>query len=165
MPANPPDQRRRDLPTMTDTAPHIRPLAPQDRARWQALWRAYLEFYDTDLPPEVYDHHFARLAAPSGDFRALVAERDGALHGLVHFVFHPHGWRIAGTCYLQDLFVAPPARGAGLGQALIAAVYAAADARGVASVYWLTQTGNATARQLYDRIATPTDLMVYRRRP
>jgi GNAT superfamily N-acetyltransferase len=128
------------------------------------MWRDYLAFYHTELPPEVYDHHLARLTAPEGDFRALVAEGEGGLLGLVHFLFHQHGWRIAGTCYLQDLFVAPAARGTGLGRALIEAVYAAADARGIPSVYWLTQTGNATARQLYDRIADPTDFMVYRRR-
>jgi GNAT superfamily N-acetyltransferase len=142
----------------------IRPLAGPDRAGWDALWRAYLAFYDTVLPAAVHDHHFARLTAPVGDFRALVAERDGQLLGLVHYLFHPHGWKTEGTCYLQDLFSAPAARGMGVGRALIEAVYAAADARGVPSVYWMTQTGNATARQLYDRIAAPTDFMVYRRR-
>ena len=49
------------------------------------------------------------------------------------------------------------------GRALITAVYAAADEAGAPSVYWLTQEGNTTARQLYDRIATPTDFMKYQR--
>jgi GNAT superfamily N-acetyltransferase len=142
----------------------IRPLRAEDDAQWRGLWRDYLAFYDTVLPAETYAHHFTRLTAAEGDFRAQVAERDGRLVGLVHYLFHPHGWRPAGTCYLQDLFTAPDLRGTGLGRALIDAVYQAADARGVGSVYWLTQTGNATARQLYDRIADPTDFMVYRRR-
>jgi hypothetical protein len=31
------------------------------------------------------------------------------------------------------------------------------------NVYWTTQTGNATARRLYDRIAVATDFMKYSR--
>jgi len=69
----------------------------------------------------------------------LVAEKDGALIGLTHFVFHRHGWKIEDVCYLQDLYVSPAARGTGCGRKLIEAVYAAADAKGCPSVYWLTQ--------------------------
>lgn len=141
----------------------IRALAASDRSDWGALWQAYLAFYDTILPETTYDQHFARLAAPQGDFRALVAERDGRLVGLVHFVFHQHGWKPEGTCYLQDLFAVPKVRGTGVGTALINAVYTAADARGVPSVYWHTQDHNVTARALYDRIAAPTPFIVYRR--
>jgi GNAT superfamily N-acetyltransferase len=92
-----------------------------------------------------------------------VAEREGRLVGLTHFVFHRHGWKIADTCYLQDLYADPEVRGQGVGRALIEAVYAAADARGAPSVYWQTQEFNATARQLYDRIAQKTPFIVYRR--
>ena len=54
-------------------------------------------------------------------------------------------------------------RGKGIGRALIEAVYAAADAHGAATVYWMTQDFNATARQLYDRIATLTPFIKYQR--
>jgi GNAT superfamily N-acetyltransferase len=141
----------------------IRALASDDRVSWGALWHAYLAFYDRVLPPATYDHHFARLTTPFGDFRALVAERDGQLVGLAHFVFHPHGWKPEGICYLQDLFAAPSVRGTGIGAALINAVYAAADTRGVPSVYWHTQDDNTVARRLYDQIGTATPFVVYRR--
>jgi GNAT superfamily N-acetyltransferase len=65
--------------------------------------------------------------------------------------------------YLQDLFTTPDARGKGVARSLIETVYADADAAGRPAVYWLTQTGNSTARALYDKIATATDFMVYRR--
>ena len=55
------------------------------------------------------------------------------------------------------------ARGTGAGRALIEAVYAAADAAGCPSVYWLTQDFSATARRLYDRVAKKTPFIVYRR--
>ena len=142
----------------------IRPLTAADHAAWHRLWTDYLAFYDTVLPEAVYQTHFARLLGDDPrDFHGLVAELDGRLVGLTHYVFHRHGWTIGDTCYLQDLYADPEVRGRGIGRKLIEAVYAAADAMGAASVYWMTNRDNATARQLYDRIAAPTDFMKYRR--
>ena len=83
-----------------------------------------------------------------------MAEGTAGRSGLAHYLFHRHGWRIENVCYLQDLYADPEVRGTGIGRALIEAVYAAADAAGAPSVYWLTQEFNATARRLYDRIGT-----------
>ena len=91
------------------------------------------------------------------------AEDQGRLIGLVHIIYHPHNWRVEDVCYLQDLYVDPNARGTGAGRALIETVYAAADANGTPSVYWLTQDFNETARKLYDRIATLTPCIKYQR--
>ena len=141
----------------------IRPLEAADRADWQALWTAYLAFYETDLPDAVKDTAFRRLLDPARPVHGLVARRDGRLVGLVHYLFHDHLWRPEGICYLQDLFVAPEARGSGAGRALIEAVYAAADQAGVPGVYWLTQEFNATARRLYDRVGRLTPFIRYTR--
>ena len=81
--------------------------------------------------------------------------------GLVHYIFHSHGWRLEQVTYLQDLYVAPEARGTGAGRALIEAVYAAADAAGAPNVYWLTQGSNTTARLLYDRVGRLTPFVKY----
>ena len=83
--------------------------------------------------------------------------------GLVHYLFHRHCWREENVCYLQDLYADPEVRGKGIGRALIEAVYAAADAAGAPSVYWLTQDFNHTARKLYDRIGTVTPFIKYAR--
>lgn len=142
----------------------VRPLLPSDEAEWRALWNAYLEFYGTLVPEEVYSTTFARLTDPAVPNQfALLAEAGGRPIGLVHAIFHPHNWRIEDVCYLQDLYVVPEARGTGAGRALIEAVYAAADANGTPSVYWLTQEFNAPARQLYDRIAKVTPFIKYQR--
>ncbi len=146
-------------------APLIRPVTAADRPEWGRLWTAYLQFYGTELGPEVHDTLFARLLAPGPDGPfGLVAEVGGRPVGLVHYLFHLHCWRPEGVTYLQDLFTDSPARGRGVARELIAAVYAAADAAGRPQVYWMTQTGNATARALYDRVAMPTDFMRYIRR-
>lgn len=142
----------------------IRPLTAADHADWHRLWTAYLAFYETTLPDQVFATTFSRLIDPAHPRQnALVAEHGGALIGLVHYIFHPHNWRVEDVCYLQDLYVDPATRGTGAGRALIAAVYAAADANGTPSVYWLTQDHNTTARQLYDRVANLTPFIKYQR--
>ncbi len=72
--------------------------------------------------------------------------------GIAHYLFHASAWAER-VCYLQDLFVAPEARGKGAARALIEAVADAAREGGAARYYWLTQEHNATARALYDRVA------------
>jgi GNAT superfamily N-acetyltransferase len=144
--------------------PIIRPLRPEDEADWRKLWSDYLAFYETSVPETVYASTFSRLlGSDPQDFNCLIAEVDGQPVGLAHYLFHRHGWKIENVCYLQDLYVAPMARGTGTGRALIEAVYAAADAAGAPSVYWLTQDFNHTARQLYDRVAKVTPFIRYSR--
>lgn len=142
----------------------IRPVEARDEAEWRVLWTGYLDFYETSVSEEVYRTTFARLL--SGDpheFHGLVAERDGRLIGLTHYLFHRHCWRIENVVYLQDLFVSPEARGTRAGRKLIEAVYAAADAAGCPGVYWLTQDFNTTARKLYDRVAHLSPFIRYNR--
>lgn len=142
----------------------IRPLMPTDEADWRRLWTGYLAYYETSVPEAVYQTTFARLlGSDPQDFNGLLAVRDGQALGLVHYLFHRHCWKIENVCYLQDLYVTPEARGTGAGRALIEAVYAAADAAGNPAVYWLTQDFNATARQLYDRVAKVTPFIRYNR--
>lgn len=142
----------------------VRPLARADRAEWDRLWTAYLAFYETELPREVYDTYFERLLGDDPqNFSGLVAEREGRLVGLTHYLFHRHGWKIENTCYLQDLYATPEVRGQGVGRALIEAVYKAADNAGAPGVYWLTQDFNAEARKLYDRIGVKTPFIKYAR--
>ncbi len=142
----------------------IRKLRPSDLAEWAGLWRKYLKFYETELPEEVYESSFARMLSDSAhEFHGLVAEKDGNLIRLAHYLFHRHGWKIEDVCYLQDLFVSEDARGTGAGRALIEAVYAEADKAGAPAVYWLTQDFNATARRLYDRIGQVTPFIKYSR--
>jgi GNAT superfamily N-acetyltransferase len=142
----------------------IRPLGADDAAEWAPLWRAYLAFYDTTRPQEVFDTTFARYTDPArDDMRGWLAWDGDAAVGLVHAIAHPHGWQIAPATYLQDLFITPAARGKGVARALIETVYADADAAGRPNVYWMTNTGNDRARAVYDRVAKVTDFIKYSR--
>ncbi|MBO9472621.1 GNAT family N-acetyltransferase [Shimia sp. R10_1] len=142
----------------------IRPLERSDQADWRRLWTAYLAFYESTVSDEVYATTFERLLGDDAqDFSCLVAEKDGALVGLTHYLFHRHAWRVENVCYLQDLYADPQVRGTGVGRKLIEAVYEAADAQGAPNVYWLTQEFNTTARQLYDRVGKHTPFVKYQR--
>jgi GNAT superfamily N-acetyltransferase len=141
----------------------IRDLRAADKSQWLPLWRGYLDFYSTAFDAAQADLTFARLLDPGEPMFALAAEQDGRLIGIVHCVLHRSTWTRADYCYLSDLFTAHEARGRGVGRALIEAVYERADALGYARVYWLTHEGNATARALYDKIATNHGFIQYRR--
>lgn len=93
---------------------------------------------------------------------AALAWRDGEAVGLVHWIYHRSCWTTGDYCYLQDLFVQPSARGAGVARALIEYVYAEAESHDAARVYWLTHESNTTAQILYDRIAVRTGFIQYR---
>lgn len=143
----------------------IRELLPEDRPGWENLWGGYLDFYQAPMESVVIEVTWSRLLDPAEPMMALVAKDAGTheLIGLVHCVFHRGTWSINDFCYLEDLFVAPKARKQGVGRALIEAVYARADARKCARVYWLTHESNATARKLYDQVAQNLGFIQYRR--
>lgn len=142
----------------------IRPLTPADRAPWEALWTAYLDYYETSVEPAVHDSTFARLLGDDPqDFSCLLAEHEGKPVGLTHYLFHRHAWKVENVCYLQDLYVDPSRRGTSTGRALIEAVYAAADEAGAPAVYWLTQDFNTAGRRLYDRVGRLTPFIRYNR--
>lgn len=142
-----------------------RRIAAKDKAVWLALFKGYNEFYEATVPPEVVESLWQRLmrAGPGDHIGFVAVDADDTPLGLAHILFHASSWSIAPDCYLEDLFVDPAARKAGIGRALIAAIYAEADARGARRTYWVTQETNATARRLYDQVAKKSDFVQYRR--
>lgn len=145
----------------------VRPLEQSDRAAWAPLWDGYNAFYGrsgpTALPPAITETTWRRFFDVYEPVHALVAEREGQLIGLVHYLFHRSTTLIGPTCYLQDLFTDESCRGQGVGRALIEAVYDRAREGGAERVYWLTQQGNVTARRLYDKVADESGFVVYRK--
>ena len=140
----------------------IAPITADDRAEWNALWSGYLSFYETDLDEAITTATFARLIdAGSGIHGAIARDETGAAVGIVHWLTHAATWTTTDYCYLEDLFVAPGARGGGFGRALIEHVRAWAQDHGSAKVYWLTAESNTAARSLYDRVASRSGMIHY----
>lgn len=140
-------------------APTIAPLSAAARAAWEALARGYKAFYATPTTDAEYATAWRRLLAQDG-VHGLGAFLDGELVGIAHYLFHTSVWAST-SCYLQDLFTAPAARGRGVGRALIEAVAGEARTAGAARYYWTTQDHNAVARALYDRVARHAGFIRY----
>jgi GNAT superfamily N-acetyltransferase len=150
---------------MTDTRQDgilIRPFHMEDREAWEPLWQGYLTFYESSLTPEVTDATWGRLLDPSEPMHGLAALLDGAIVGIVHYLYHRSTWTIGNYCYLQDLFASEKARNRGVGRGLIEAVYEKAKADGASRVYWLTHEANTSARALYDKVAARSGFIQYR---
>jgi GNAT superfamily N-acetyltransferase len=141
----------------------VRPVSPSDRAQWETLWIGYQTFYEAKISPQTTDVTWMRFFDGNEPIHALVAEEEGKLLGLVHYLFHRSTWTTGPYCYLQDLFTRETARGKGVGRALIEAVYTAARAVGASRVYWLTHETNAHAMKLYDKIAKKSGFVQYRK--
>ncbi|MDY0909413.1 GNAT family N-acetyltransferase [Microbacterium sp. CFBP9034] len=136
-------------------------ITAEDRPAWDALWQAYITFYESEVPADVTESTFARILADEHLHGAIARDSDGRAVGLVHWLTHPATWTTGVYCYLEDLFVDPGARGSGTGRGLIEHVRDWAHRFGATKVYWLTADDNATARTLYDKVATSTGFVQY----
>jgi GNAT superfamily N-acetyltransferase len=134
----------------------IRPLRPDDRAAWLALWGDYCTFYGVNLAADVTETLWNRLHDDTFPIHGFAADVDGEIAGFALFVLHFHTWSNRPLCYLEDLYVRPDRRGKNLGHALIQYLVDLGHARGWGKVYWHTHHDNVTARRLYDRFG-PAD--------
>ncbi|CAN5449946.1 GNAT family N-acetyltransferase [soil metagenome] len=147
---------------MTDTV-SIRLLKPTDFDAWLALWEGYQRFYKVEIARAVTDGTWARLMDGTEPMHCAVAESNGVLVGLVHYIYHRSTWTEGDYAYLQDLFVQPDQRGGGHGRKLIEHVYDAARQHGASRVYWLTHESNVDAMKLYDKVADRSGFVQYRK--
>jgi GNAT superfamily N-acetyltransferase len=143
----------------------VRRLEPKDKAAWLPLFKAYIEFYKSNVPDDVIDITWQRLlSGVEGMHIGFVAVDDKDVPvGIAHVIFHRSTWSPTWYCYLEDLFVDPTLRAKGVGRQLIEAVYEEADARKCTRTYWTTEDSNYRARGLYDQMATKSPFIQYRR--
>jgi GNAT superfamily N-acetyltransferase len=142
----------------------IRPVRPGDRAAWEPLWQGYLTFYKSTLASDITDATWRRFFDPLERLGAFVAERDGQLIGIAHYLLHRSTWAPLCYCYLEDLFVEPSVRRSGAGRALIGAVETAARDAGASRLYWMTHETNETAQKLYNQVAERPGFVQYRKK-
>ncbi|MHA1597661.1 MAG: GNAT family N-acetyltransferase [Alphaproteobacteria bacterium] len=140
----------------------IRALTESDKASWLRLWDAYCVFYHQDIPAHVTETTWARIMDAASTMNGLAAIDDGgSVVGFAIYFCHPKTWSARDICYLEDLYVDESGRGRGYGRALIEAVVEVARTEGWCAVYWHTDTGNETARALYDKLTPVGDKVRY----
>ena len=145
----------------------VRKVEAGDYALWRPLWDGYNTFYgregESALPERITQISWQRFLDPQEPMHALVAEDQGLLIGLAHYLFHRSTIRPEFSCYLSDLYTLPAHRGRGIGRALIEGVYTECRSAGVKGVYWQTHESNAAGRRLYDALARYEGFIVYDR--
>ena len=145
----------------------VRPIEQSDYAEWRVLWDDYNAFYGragaTALSEDIVQTTWARFFDRHEPVHAIVAEENGHVAGLAHYLFHRSTILREPTCYMQDLFTIDALRGRGVGRALIARVCEEAANAGCSRVYWHTHESNLTAMRLYDSVAEKSGFIVYRR--
>lgn len=139
----------------------VRAVAASDRQRWEELFHGYRTFYEKEHDDAIAERVWGWLLDPARESEGLVAERDGELVGFAHRRRFARPLAGETGIYLDDLFAAETARGAGVGHALVVRLQEIAAAEGATVVRWITADDNVTAQRLYDRIATKTSWLTY----
>jgi GNAT superfamily N-acetyltransferase len=125
------------------------------------LMRAYCDFYEVaPSDDELMALSQALLADPEREGIQLLARDEGRAVGFATIF-----WSWATTSaerigVMNDLFVAPEARGTGLAAALIEACRAECAARGARKLTWQTAPDNAAAMKVYDRVGATREQWV-----
>jgi len=140
----------------------IRKIEARDEARWRTLWDGYCRFYERELNEAVTRHTWARILDPAAPVYAIVAERAGeGVIGMANYVIHENTWTLTPVCYLEDLFVDPSKRAAGVGKALIDWLEAQMKEQNWSRLYWHTRENNYRARGLYDKYTPHSGFLRY----
>lgn len=139
----------------------IREATPSDVPLILALIRELAEYerepQSAVATPELIRRHlFGEGLGRGPTAECLIGEVDGAPQGFAVFFHNFSTWIGKPGMYLEDLFVRPAARGAGLGKALLARVARIALDRGCERFEWAVLDWNTSAIGFYEALgATP----------
>jgi GNAT superfamily N-acetyltransferase len=130
----------------------VGPVQEEEFERLLPMIAAYQRFYEVeDVDSDRNRIFFRRFLAPSKDGELLAArDESGGILGYACLYWHFSSLAAVETVLMNDLFVAPEARGRGIGRALIEASREVARGRGAAWLEWATAPDNHTAQRLYD---------------
>lgn len=139
----------------------VRRVEPGDRAGWDRLYAGYAGFYGVEQTDAMRERVWGWLMDPEHEVIGFVAEDGGVLVGLAHVRSFARPLAASVGGFLDDLFVAPEARGSGAAEALIRAAAEHGRGQGWSKLRWITAADNARARKVYDRLAVATPWVTY----
>jgi GNAT superfamily N-acetyltransferase len=128
----------------------IRAATPADMPR---VWELVLELAAYEKLSDAVTGTLEQFSAGLGrDFRAWVAEQEGRIVGYA-LVFSTYStFRSRPGLWLEDLYVIPECRGAGLGKQLLLTVIAEAKAMDTARLEWSVLDWNQPSIEFYERL-------------
>ena len=139
----------------------VRPAQPRDEPRWRELFDAYTRFYEREPDDAIASYAWRRIHDATSPVHAVVADLDGKVVGIANYLLHESTGSMQPVCYLQDLFVDPDVRGAGVGKQMIDWLIAQMRAQRWARLYWSTRETNYRARALYDQYTPHSGFLRY----
>lgn len=140
----------------------VRALRAEDHARWVELQRGYQDFYEEDQSPARVAVLWGWLLDETHEISGWVAvDQTDRIVGIAHTRPFARPLAIATGLFLDDLYVDPAVRGAGVGRAILDHLRSVAVEQGHGVVRWLTHRDNAVARGLYDQVAEASPYVTY----
>jgi len=139
-------------------------VRPEQRHKeaWAALYQGYARFYRVEQTAAMRERVWQWIHDPAQQVECLLAvDEQGTPVGLAHFREFARPLAASHGGFLDDLFVAPYARGSGAAAALLAALAEEARRRDWTVVRWITAEDNYRARGLYDKVAQRTSWLTY----
>ncbi len=131
----------------------IRPARPQDVPQIHRLIRELAEYEKSlDQVRATADDLRRALFADRPAVFAHVAEHSGAVAGFALWFLNYSTWTGSHGIYLEDLYVVPGLRGAGLGRALLAELAAICVRNGYDRLEWWVLDWNSAARGFYESL-------------
>jgi ribosomal protein S18 acetylase RimI-like enzyme len=136
-----------------DMRPLIRPARLEDAARLVELVDALNASEQSRRGAFTLESALEDGFGASPAFEVLLAELGGRVAGYVLWhASYSTEWAQRGI-YVEDLYVEPEARRAGVGRALLAALAAEAKRRELRFVWWCSRPGNKAANAFYETLA------------
>ncbi len=140
----------------------VRPLGDKDFFTWLGLFEGYSEFYERELTDEKALRVWSWIIDKNHELDGAVAVNDdGDFVGFAHYREVPRTLSADRGLFLDDLFVAPDARGAGVGKAIMDFVKEYASERQLGQIRLITAADNETAQRLYNEVGTRTEWVTY----
>jgi len=145
--------------------PAVRPATAADVPRLIELIKELAEYEREPDAVKITAEQLTELVfGPDPRVYALVAEQDGAVVGTAIWFLNFSTWEGKLGLYLEDLYVSPASRGAGLGKALLQSLAAIAVANDLGRFEWAVLTWNRPALDFYHALgAVPLDDWVVHR--
>jgi GNAT superfamily N-acetyltransferase len=148
----------RPRPANSSFPPMIRPVTEQDLDELLPLLRGYCEFYETDPTDEaLLELSRWLLEHPEDGIQVLARDDRGTAIGFSTIYWTWRTMYAARVAVLEDLFVAPDARGTGVADDLIRDAVDRAREHGARDLTWQTAKSNERAQGVYDRIGAERD--------